>query len=71
MKIDIIRNRIKDPQKFQIILKTFEYFASTNFSREETMVKSKDKEGIIKLLFELINYIEFAWGLRKFGLIDA
>lgn len=63
MKIDIIRNRIKDPQKFQIILKTFEYFASTNFSREETMVKSKDKEGIIKLLFELINYIEP--GLRK------
>lgn len=63
MKIDIVRNRIKDPQKFQLILKTFEYFSSINFSREESLIKSNDKEGIIKLLFDLINYIEP--GLRK------
>jgi hypothetical protein len=63
MKIDIVRNRIKDPQKFQLILKTFEYFAATNSSREQFLVNSKDKEGIIKLLFDLINYIEP--GLKK------
>ena len=63
MRIDIVRNRFKDPQKFQIILKTFEYFAATNFSREEALSKAKDKEGIVQLLFDLINYIEP--GLKK------
>ncbi len=63
MKIDIVRNRLKDPQKFQLILKTFEYFAATNSTREEALVKSKNKEGMIQLLFDLINYIEP--GLKK------
>jgi hypothetical protein len=58
MRFDIVRNRMKDPQKFQIILKTFEYFSSINYAKEESLATSKDKEGILKLLFDLINYIE-------------
>ena len=66
MRIDIIRNRIKDPKMFEILIKTFEYFGSIQNDREEILVKNKDKEGIIKLLFELINYIEPAIK-RKFS----
>ena len=58
MRIEIFRNRMKDPKMFEILIKTFEYFGSLNNEREDILVKTKDKEGIIKLLFELINYIE-------------
>jgi len=58
MKIDIIRNRIKDHKILEVILKMFEYFCYINKSKEEEFSNQKNKEAIEKLLFELIKYVE-------------
>jgi hypothetical protein len=63
MKFDILNRQFKDKNIENIIIRMFEFFATTNAERAERIKKSKNREELIEMMKDLVNYIES--GLKK------
>lgn len=58
MKFDILKRQFKDKNIENIIIKMFEFFATTHLERAEKIKKTKNREELIEMMKDLNNYIE-------------
>ena len=63
MQFEIVSRQFKDNSMQGLIVKIFEYFATINTIRAEKIKKSKNREELIKLMSEMVVYVE--QGLKK------